>query len=117
MIIICVDNFNALIENKAFSDQSVKNKQEAYEKLVEMSRNDDNTARNLLDFLYHQHYYEFIGIGLSKQTDNIIPQQINFVWQLEKNNATAIFFIAEKQQKNYFKLFLRFILNEVSKLF
>ena len=29
-------------------------KQEAYEKLVEMSRNDDYTTGNLFDFLYHQ---------------------------------------------------------------
>ena len=57
----------------------MKNKQEAYEKLDEMSRNDDYTARNFLDFLYHQNYYELIGIGLSRQTDHIIPQQINFV--------------------------------------
>ena len=33
--------FNALIENKPFFGQLVKNKQEACEKLIEMSRNDD----------------------------------------------------------------------------
>ena len=36
-----IKDFNALIDNKPFSDQPVKNKQEAYEKLIEMSRNDD----------------------------------------------------------------------------
>ena len=42
---------NALIGNIPFLDQ--KNKQEAYRKLVEMSRNDDYTTANLLDYLYH----------------------------------------------------------------
>ena len=53
---------NALIDNKPFSDQSVKNEQEAYEKLTEMSSNDDHTTGNLLDYLYHQKYYKLIGV-------------------------------------------------------
>ena len=36
-----IKDFIALINNKLFFDQPVKNKQEAYEKLIEMSRNDD----------------------------------------------------------------------------
>ena len=59
-----IKDFNALIDNKLFFDQPVKNRQEAYEKLIEMSRNDD---RKLLDYLYHQNYYKRIGIGLSRQ--------------------------------------------------
>ena len=47
-------DFNALIYKKTFSDQSVKNEQEAHEKLIEMSRNNDYTTRNILDFSYHQ---------------------------------------------------------------
>ena len=43
-------HFNALIDNKLFFDQPVKNKQEAYENLIEMSRYDDYTRGNLLDF-------------------------------------------------------------------
>ena len=42
-----IEDFNALIDNKPFFDQHVK-KQEAYEKLVEMSRNNDYTTGNLL---------------------------------------------------------------------
>ena len=37
-----------------FFDQPVKSKQETYEKLVEMSRNDNYTTGNLLDFSYYQ---------------------------------------------------------------
>ena len=36
-----IKDFIALINNKLFFDQPVKNKQEAYEKLIKMSRNDD----------------------------------------------------------------------------
>ena len=42
-----IKDFNALIDNKPFFDQHVK-KQEACEKLVEMSRNNDYTTGNLL---------------------------------------------------------------------
>ena len=34
-------DFNALINNKSFFDQLLKNIQEVYEKLIEMSRNND----------------------------------------------------------------------------
>ena len=59
--------FNPLIDSKPFFDQSVKDKQEAYEKLTEMSRSNDYTTGNLLDFSYHQNYYRLIGIDLSSQ--------------------------------------------------
>ena len=36
-----IKDFNAPINNKPFFDQPVKSKQEAYQKLIEMSRNDD----------------------------------------------------------------------------
>ena len=35
-----IKDFNAPIDNKPFFDQPVKSKQEAYQKLIEMSRND-----------------------------------------------------------------------------
>ena len=44
-----------------------------------MSRNDDYTTANLLDYLYHEKYYKLIGVDLSRQTNTSIPQQINFI--------------------------------------
>ena len=70
-------DFNVLIDIKTFFDQPVKNKQEAFEKLIEMSRNDDYTTRNLLDFSYHQNYYKFVDIDISRKTNTSIPPQIN----------------------------------------
>ena len=62
-----IKDFNALIDNKPFFDQPVKDKQEAYEKLVEMSSNNHYTTGNLLDYLHHQKYYKLIGIDLSRR--------------------------------------------------
>ena len=57
-----IKHVNVLIDNNLFFDQLVKNKQEANEKLIEMSRDDDYTTGMLLDSWYHQSYYKLIGI-------------------------------------------------------
>ena len=62
-----------------------------------MSRNDDSTTKNLLDFSYHQNYYKLIGIDLLRETNTNIPQQINFTGQLEEDDGGVMLFIAEKQ--------------------
>ena len=64
-----------------------------------MSRNNDYTAENLLDYLCHQKYYKLIGIDLSRQTNTIIFLQTIFAGKLEEDDSATIFFIAEKQQK------------------
>ena len=64
-----------------------------------MSRNNDYTTGNLLDYLYDQKYYKLIGINLSRQTNTTIPQQINFVGKLEEDDGAGIFLF-------YSKLFL-----------
>ena len=43
-------DFNVLIDGRSFSDVPVKNKEEAYEKIIEMSRNNDYRISNLLDY-------------------------------------------------------------------
>ena len=76
MPLVEIKDFNALIDNKPFFDQPVKNKQ-AYEKLTEMSRNDNYITGDLLNYLYHQNYYKLVAIDLSRQTNTSIPQQIS----------------------------------------
>ena len=102
---ITYQDFNTLIDNKPFFDQPVKIKQEAYEKLVEMSRNSYYTTGSLLDCLYHQKYFNLICIDLSRQTNTSIPQEINFTGKLEDDKAT-MFIIAEKQQKTILNISL-----------
>ena len=73
-----------------------------YEKLVEMSRNNNYTTGNLLDYLYHQKYYKRISIDLSRQTSASIPEQINFTGKLEKDHGATMFFVAENEPKSRF---------------
>ena len=82
MPLVEIKDFHVLISNKPFFDQPLKNKQEAYGKLVEMSRNDEFTTESLLDYLHHQKCYILIGIDLSRYTNTNIPQQINFTGNL-----------------------------------
>ena len=63
-----VHDFNVLIDGKRFFDLPVKNEEEAYEKTIGMSNNNDFTTGNLLDFGYLKKNYRLISIHLSKQT-------------------------------------------------
>ena len=48
-----IKDFNVLIDWKNFFNLPVKN-EEAYEKIIEISNNNDYTTGNLLDFAYHK---------------------------------------------------------------
>ena len=91
-ILLEIKDLNALIDNKSFFDEPIKRKQEAYEKLIEVSRNDDYTRGNLLYFSYYQNNYRLIGINLSRQTNSNNPQQINFTRKVEKDYGATSFF-------------------------
>ena len=84
MLLVEIKDFHALMDNKPFFDQPVKSKQKAYEKPVEMSKNNEDTNGNLLDYLYHQQFYKLIGIDLSRQTNTSIPQKINFCRKIRR---------------------------------
>ena len=45
----------------------VKNEEEAYEKIIQINRNNDYTTGNLLDFAYFKENYRLTAIDLSKQ--------------------------------------------------
>ena len=47
-----IKHFKVLIDGKSFFDLPVKNEEEAYEKVIEMSKNNDYTTGNLMDFAY-----------------------------------------------------------------
>ena len=63
-----IKDFKVLIDGKSFFDLPVKSEEEAYEKIIEMSRNNDYTPGNLLDFAYFKNNYRLIAIDLTKQT-------------------------------------------------
>ena len=81
-----------------------KNEEEAYEKIIDMSNNNDYTTGNLLDFAYCKENYRLIAIDLSKQTKLKDLQQINFIGKIERqNNAVTIFFIIERSEETTFE--------------
>ena len=97
-----VNDFNVLIDGKSFFDLSVKNDEEAYEKIIDMSNNNDYTTGNLLDFAYFKKHYKLIAIDLSKQTKLKDPKQINFIGKLSNTLGATMFFIIEKSEETTF---------------
>ena len=47
-----IKDLNVLIHGKSFFDVPIRNKEETYEKIIEMSKNNDYTTGNLLDYDY-----------------------------------------------------------------
>ena len=96
-----IKNFNVLIDEKHFFDVPAKNKEEAYEKIMSINKNDDYRTGNLLDYEYLSQYYKLIATDLSKQ--------INFICKLEDNKGT-MFSIIEKSEETT----LEFLQNSLS---
>ena len=63
-----IKDLNVLIGGKSFFDLPVKNEEEAYKKIIDMSNNNEYTTANLLDFGYFKENYKLIAIDLSKPT-------------------------------------------------
>ena len=81
----------------------VKNEEKAYEKIMDMSNNNDYTTGNLLDYAYFKKHYKLIATDLSKQTKLKDLQQINLIGKLSKNTAATMFFIIEKSENTTFE--------------
>ena len=64
---VMVKDYNVIIDKLVFFDLSIKTEEEAYEKIIDISRNNENTTGNLLDYDYYKKYYKLIAIDLSKQ--------------------------------------------------
>ena len=93
-----------LIDGEPFFEIPVKNKEEAYEQLIEISKNNEYTTGNLFDYEYFKDHYQLIAINLSNQTElenRDLKQQINFIGRLEENNATMFFIIEKKRRKHF----------------
>ena len=97
---VFVKDFNVIIDKLAFFDLPIKNEEEAYEKNIDISKNDEYTTGNLLDYDYFKKYYKLIAIDLSKQQvlqeNKDLIQQINFIGRLKQN--ANIFVIIEKKE-------------------
>ena len=99
---IQIKDFNVFIDGKSFFDLPIKNEEEAYEKIIDMSNNEYTTGK-LLDFAYYKENYRLIATDLSKQTKLKDPQQINFIGKLEnQDHGATMFFIIEKSEETTF---------------
>ena len=98
-------DFNVLIDGKRFFDLPIKNKEESYEEIIEMSKNNVYITGNLLDYEYFSNHNKLITIDLSKQVELENPdlkQQIDFTGKLEENNGATMYFISEKSEETTF---------------
>ena len=110
-----IKDFNVLIDGKSFFALPVKNEEEAYKKIIEMSRNNDYTTESLLNFAYFKENYRLIAIDLSEQTKLTDPPPINFVGKLGgQNNEATMFFFMEKSEETTFE-FLQSSVNILQK--
>ena len=64
---VMVKDFNVIIDKLAFFDLPIKNEEETHEKIIDISRNNEYTTGNLLDYDYFKKYYKLIAIDLNKQ--------------------------------------------------
>ena len=94
-----VKDFNVIIDNLAFFDLPIKTEEEAYEKIIDINRNNEYKTGKLLDYDYVKKYYKLVAIDLSKQQvlqeNEDLIQQINFIGRLTE--AANVFIIIEKR--------------------
>ena len=81
----------------------MRNEEEAYKKIIEMSRNNDYTTGNLLDFAYFKNNYRLIAIDLSKQSKLMDPQQNSFIGRVLATHGATMFSITEKWEEITFE--------------
>ena len=97
---VMIKDFNVVIDKLAFFDLPIKTEEEAYEKIIDISRNNEYTTGNFLDYDYFKKYYKLIAIDLSKQQvlqeNKDLIQQINFIGRLEE--AANVPIIIEKKE-------------------
>ena len=97
---VLVKDFNVIIDKLAFFDLPIKTEEETYEKIIDISRNNEYTTGNLLYYDYFEKHYKLISIDLSKQQvlqeNEDLIQQINFIGKLEE--AANVFIIIEKKE-------------------
>ena len=89
---------------KVFFDVPVKNREEVYEKIMSISKNNDYTTGNLLDYEYFSKHYKLIAINLSKQIELEIldlRQQVNVIGKLENDKATMFFIIGKSEETTF----------------
>ena len=94
---VMVKDYNVIIDKLAFFDLSIKTEEEAYGKIIDISRNNEYTTGNLLDYDYFKKHYKLNAIDLRKQQvlqeNEDLIQRINVIGRLTE--AANVFIIIE----------------------
>ena len=96
-----------MIDENLFFDTFIKNKEEAYEQIIEMGRNNDYTTSNLLDYEYFLKHYRLIAIDLSKQIQlesSDLKQKLISLKDLKGMKEQQCFSSLENQKKQILTL-------------
>ena len=97
---VLINDFNVIIDKLAYFDLPTKTEEETYEKVIDISRNNEYTTGNLLDYDYFKKHYKLIAIDLSKQQvlqeNEDLIQKINFIGKIEE--AANVFITIEKKE-------------------
>ena len=64
---VMIKGFNVIIDKLAFFDLPIITEEEAYEKIIDINKNNEYTTDNLLGYDYFKKYHKLIAIDLSKQ--------------------------------------------------
>ena len=102
---VMIKDYSVIIDKIAFFDLPIKTEEETYEKIIDISRSNEYTTGNLLDYDYFKKYYKLIAIDLSKQQllqeNEVLIQQINFIGRLTE--VANVFIIIEKKENTILK--------------
>ena len=95
--------YKVLFGGNAFFELPIKNIEETYEKIIQVTDHSGYYTRGkLLDYEYFNEHYKLIAIDLSKQIElenKDIKQRINFIGNLDRDDGAVMFFIIEKREE------------------
>ena len=112
-----IKDFNVLIDDKCFFDVPVRNKEETYALIIEISKKNDYTNFNLLNYQYFTNHYKLVAIDLSKQIELENPdlkQRVNFTGKLKEDNEATMTFIIEKKEQTLFEFLQNSVMLQVT---
>ena len=89
-----IKDYNVFIDRNAFFELPIKNIEETYEKIIQITDYSGYYTRgNLLDYEYFKEHYKLIAIDLSKQIE-IENKNVK-----QRDEGAVMFFIIEKTEE------------------
>ena len=99
--------YNVILDGEPFYEIPIKNKEETYKAITELTRNDLLRTGNEINFEYFCNHYKLIAIDVNKQKSDFKNQQINFIGKLEQN--ATIFLVTEEKETTRLEFLQNFL--------